>query len=84
MRKGRESVAWARATHLAAANDEYFLIPNLPGEDQRAAAFDLGELFFCHVDLCRGCESVGGERKETQCTIVQRDKAGESQSIREY
>jgi hypothetical protein len=46
-------------TYLAAADDQDFLVLDLPGEDQRAAAFDLWVLVIvmlhgCGVFMCCG------------------------------
>lgn len=37
--------------YLAAADDKYFLIADLPGEDEGAAALDFWK-GFCHVVRC--------------------------------
>jgi len=35
--------------HLAAAYNQYLLVPHLPGEDERASTLYLGEVFVGHV-----------------------------------
>ena len=48
--------------HLAAAHDQYLLVPHLPGEDERASTLYLGEVFVGQVLTLNKRTLVGDAR----------------------